>query len=500
MKVSTLLTLILLTNTLGAQIFTEVPPALVPFAPVYSSAIAFADIDGDGDQDVLITGKKDQDTLVAELYTNDGSGNFTVVPGTPFPGVSESAVAFADIDGDGDQDVLVAGHLVSPSPGVFLSFIGLYTNDGAGNFTLVNGTPFIAAGSGTVDFADVDGDGDQDVLITGRPTGGPSTQSIARLFINDGSGTFTPAVGAAFTGVMTSAADFADVDGDGDLDVLITGNGWGSAVAALYINDGAGGFTPMPDTPFRGVYRGSVAFADIDGDGDQDVLLTGSFHFSGGPLPTEMQLAELYVNDGTGQFTLVSGTPFPESLDTSVAFDDVDEDGDMDLLIAGRETFGYTRLYINDGLGTFTSPSTVPASDFEPSYRGSVVFADVDGDGDRDVIVAGLYVPVRDTRLYINNQVADAIQEEPDRSGFSFNLYPNPASAERLSISYASNMPGNVDVRILDVDGRLISKSQQLSTGGDQTFLLDISALAKGAYLVQLDDGRRTGAQPFVVR
>ncbi|MEO7081410.1 MAG: VCBS repeat-containing protein, partial [Flavobacteriales bacterium] len=164
MKVAPLLTLILLGNTLGAQVFTEVPPALLPFAGVYYSASAFADVDGDGDQDLLITGKNEQDTLVAELYTNDGSGGFTLVLGTPFTGVYFGAASFADIDGDGDQDVLIAGSLETASAFETESFIGMYTNDGAGNFTLLNGTPFIGVGRCTINFEDVDGDGDQDVL------------------------------------------------------------------------------------------------------------------------------------------------------------------------------------------------------------------------------------------------------------------------------------------------------------------------------------------------
>lgn len=492
MKVAPILTLILLGNTLDAQVFTEVPAAQLPFAPVYWSAIAFADIDGDGDEDVLITGMIDLQTPVTELYTNDGSGGYTLVLGTPFTPVGFSAVAFADMDGDGDQDVLIAGSLVSNDPFVTLSFIGSYANDGAGNFSLVDDTPFIGVGRGTIDFADVDGDGDQDVLITGKPSGGLIPTNIANLFINDGSGIFTMAPGTPFHGVDESAADLADVDGDGDVDALITGFGPAGLLAELFLNDGSGGFTQVGGMPFTPVRYGSVAFADIDGDGDQDVMLTGSINDYG---PTGDKVAELFVNDGTGAFTLVSGTSFPACSSTALAFNDVDGDGDQDLLITGFEFFKFTDLFVNDGAGNFT---VIGGSDFTPSAVGSLVFADVDGDSDSDVIISGSYSVV-DTRLYLNGAAQNSV-EEGGRLEFVFTLYPNPSGEDRVSISYTSEVRGMLDVRILDVSGRLISRLQQPWPGGARTFSLDISSLAKGSYVVQINDGRRTGTQPLVVR
>jgi hypothetical protein len=92
--------------------------------------------------------------------------NFTEVTGTPFTGVAQSSIAFADVDGDNDLDVLITGlNFMGQPPGVRIS--KLYTNDGVGNFTEVFGTPFAGVEEGSIAFADVDGDNDQDVLITG---------------------------------------------------------------------------------------------------------------------------------------------------------------------------------------------------------------------------------------------------------------------------------------------------------------------------------------------
>jgi hypothetical protein len=199
--------------------------------------------------------------------------NFTEVTGTPFAGVQESSIAFADVDGDNDQDVLITGvNLVQPgTPGDRIS--KLYTNDGLGNFTEVMGTPFEGVEYGSIAFADVDGDNDQDVLITGLSNSGAQ---IAKLYTNNGSGAFSEVMNTPFEGVFTGSIAFADVDGDDDPDVLITGLSFpASAISKLYINDGYGVFSEATGTPFEGVQLSSIAFADVDGDDDPDVLITG---------------------------------------------------------------------------------------------------------------------------------------------------------------------------------------------------------------------------------
>jgi hypothetical protein len=147
-----------------------------PFDGVQSSFIAFTDVDGDDDEDVLITGANNTGTEISKLYTNDGDGNFSEAPDTPFEGVRWGSVNFTDVDGDNDPDVLLTGR---PDPGVRIS--RLYINDGTGSFTEAMNTPFDGVQNGSVAFADVDDDGDEDVLITGL---NGSSESIAKLYIN----------------------------------------------------------------------------------------------------------------------------------------------------------------------------------------------------------------------------------------------------------------------------------------------------------------------------
>ena len=363
------------------------------FTGAQKSSIAYADIDGDNDQDVLITGRIGFQMRTSELYRNDGAGNFTLISGTPFPAVEFGSVAFADIDGDNDQDVLISG-LISNSPTIMGS-AKLYRNDGTGNFTEIIGTPFDDLWQSSINFSDIDGDNDQDVLISGLIS---NTAYIAKLYKNDGFGVFTLVPGSPFIGVGNKGATvFADVDGDNDQDVLISGVRTGGAITRLYTNDGFGTFTMVSGTPFPDVYTGDIAFADIDNDNDQDVLITGAFSEAPGGAITK-----LYTNDGSGNFTLVSGTPFQAVYFSSVAFADVDNDNDQDVLICGNTDGGsnISELFINDGSGNYALETGLP---LEGMWNGSIAFFDADNDNDQDLLLVGSgSVSTYMANLYLN--------------------------------------------------------------------------------------------------
>ena len=376
----------------GMGNFTEVSGT--PFEEVLFGSIAFVDVDGDGDQDVLITGQNANNQRIAKLYKNSGLGHFTEVTGTPFVGVAQGSIAFADVDGDGDQDVLITGQNAA-----YQRIAKLYTNDGEGIFSEVPGTPFEGVFFGSIAFADVDGDDDSDVLITGLTSSG----FISKLYKNTGLGVFIEVIGVPFDGVRASSIAFADVDGDGDQDLLISGlNAANHKIAKLYKNSGLGNFSEILDTPFEGVFYSSIAFSDVDSDGDQDVLIAG-LNSSGG------EIAKLYTNDGEGNFTEVTSTPFEGVFFSSIAFADVDGDGDQDVLIAGSNSSAakIIKLYTNDGEGNF---SEVPGTPFEGVFFGSIAFADVDGDDDSDVLITGLTSSSSISKLYKNDGKGNFIE------------------------------------------------------------------------------------------
>ena len=368
------------------------PDYSAPFQGVSFSAIGFEDVDGDDDQDLILTGQVYVifDAYdISNLYLNDGSGNFTKVEDTPFIGVFEGAVGFSDVDNDGDQDLLITGEDIDEG-----EIARLYLNDGAGNFTENEDAPFEGVWEGTVSFADIDGDGDEDVLLTGEQTDG---EYIAHLFTNNGIGDFSIYEGVPFESVAYGSIEFSDVDMDGDEDVLLTGiDHTESPFDHIYTNNGAMSFSLLDNTPFDGVWEGSVAFADVDGDNDEDVLITGA---------TETDhIADLFLNDGTGNFVKDENNLFEDVFLSSIAFSDVDNDGDQDVLISGADSMdiAIAHLYINDGAGFFTFDGN---SSFEGAQNSSVAFADVDNDGDEDVMITGEFTEGVDvlSQLYIND-------------------------------------------------------------------------------------------------
>jgi len=359
------------------------------FTAVDQSSIAFADIDGDNDQDVLLAGFNISNVSDTKLYINDGNGDFVNASGSAFLGLQKGSAAFVDINGDNDKDIFISG-LNNSNENKSL----LYGNSGTGHFSLISGTPFDNTSYGSISIADIDGDNDKDVLITGVNTSG---LRIAKLYKNNGSGSFTLVAGTPFDGVYSGSSAFADIDGDTDQDVLITGrNSLNQKISKLYRNDGNGNFSVISGTPFDGVYRSSIAFVDIDGDNDQDVLITGAN-------ASNQKKANLYRNDGSGNFSLEAGTPFDGVHYSSVAFADLDGDTDKDLLITGKNSANETisKLYRNNGNGSF---SLIAGTPFDGVYNSSVAFTDIDNDGDNDVLITGQKSssdPI--SKLYINN-------------------------------------------------------------------------------------------------
>src|SRR5689334_4029572 len=222
---------IVLSDKAVAQLFTEVNPGL----PAMSRpCVVWGDYDGDGNLDVLVAGPGRQDASVTTIYKNTG-GVFTDSGIVVLP-LQFAAAAWGDFDGDGDLDLAMIGLTTAQIP-----TMRIYRNDG-GTFTPLIGA-FTGVYAGTVTWADYDGDGDLDLLVTGVTTTGAVGIPATRLYRNDGGGVFT-SVPHPFPHVYLGAVAWGDYDNDGDLDVVVTGtDGTGALKAALWRNDGAGGFT-----------------------------------------------------------------------------------------------------------------------------------------------------------------------------------------------------------------------------------------------------------------
>ncbi|MDZ7646257.1 MAG: VCBS repeat-containing protein [Cytophagales bacterium] len=146
---------------------------------------------------------------------------------------------------------------------------------------------------GNADWGDYDGDGNIDLVVMGFD---PAYNSIAIIY-NNVNGVFTD-IGAGLIGATDSACEWGDYDGDGDLDLIIAGldDSYTNRIAKIYRNDGAGTFTDI-SAGLTGVDFASVDWGDCDNDGDLDLVIAGRYSFS-----PDFQSTIIYQNNG-GVFT-----------------------------------------------------------------------------------------------------------------------------------------------------------------------------------------------------
>jgi len=328
----------------------------------YGLGVSVADYDGDGDPDVYLNNYGPN-----RLYENNSDGTFsdvTIKAGLENGHKVGAGVAFLDIEGDGDLDLYVANyvgftydtHLVTSRRG-FPEYTSplmfepeadtIYRNNGDGTFTDVGVASGVAAHAGTgmgLVCADHDADGDTDVFVLNDVAGNC-------LFENDGSGKFEEVavlVGLAYDyageALGSMGVDCGDYDNDGSLDFFMTS--YQNQMPILYKNLGDGFYE---DVTFRtGAGAGSLPYVnwgtglvDFDNDGDRDIFLAC------GHLQDKIDLYDgttayrnrniLLMNDGKGNYVDVSNSSgdgmLPEFSSRGAGFDDLDNDGDIDVVI-----------------------------------------------------------------------------------------------------------------------------------------------------------------------
>lgn len=332
---------------------------------------AWGDYDDDGDLDVFISGLGSP----SGLFRNDiaDSNKFTQVSGNAEgegilfdAGGNTNGAVWADLDGDGDLDLATTNGAVA----IFRNDDGTFVDVSA---DAVPGFVGAAYNPWCIAAADYNGDGWVDLAISG-PEG--STVATQVLF-NLGDGTFTDDTDAAIGFDLISEAwvlMFVDVDNDYDMD-LFGGFIRTDEPNALLINDGSGyleyGIVTSGDLGASAI---SGHWGDFDNDGDVDLFIDP---FSG----DNDGSAKLFQNNGDYTFTDIAadlGIDTVSGDSRGACWGDVDNDGDLDLLV-GR-MFDANVLLINDG-GTFTPAEPGALAEYDGREARTAQFVDYDNDG-----------------------------------------------------------------------------------------------------------------------
>jgi len=340
-----------------------------------AGASSLADLDNDGDLDIVMLGYDSvAGSATSSTYVglNDGSGNFTYSTAIS-NNLYMARMAVGDVNADGIADIVFAENSATAQP--------IYFGDGNGGFTQssqVLSTTGGTIGANNVALADFNGDGLDDMFV--------NIDAGIKVFLNaqngDAFGTFTD-TGQSLTSAKTAQSyrglAVGDVNGDGYIDA-VTGS-WGESMD-IWINDGTGTFS---NTGVVGTGRLSAAengvsgatngvdMGDLDGDGDLDIFAFNRYIGN-----------KVFLNDGTGNFTETQSIGLvANGWDTrqNGELTDIDGDGDLDAITA---TDAGMEIFVNDGNANFTINNLNVGTGWSTQVHGG----DLNGDGSTDVLVA----------------------------------------------------------------------------------------------------------------
>jgi hypothetical protein len=327
--------------------FSNVTATVAPGLPgLYDSAVAWGDFDNDGRLDLLITGLTNfSGGAVSQVWRNTGN-SFTNVPIPGLVGVGESSAVWADFDGDGRLDFLIAG----TSNGVSSGAISQWWRNTGNGFTNVPVPGLSGAYFGSLACGDYDNDGRPDILITGI-TNSSTGDSMSQLWQNTGAG-FTNVPVPGLRGIYVSSIAWGDYDNDGLLDFLLEGLAGNTFISELWRNTG-NGFSQVPIPGLPAFADGSLAWGDFDNDGRLDFLITGLTNGA-------TEISQVWRNTGSG-FTNLPVPGLPGNFDNSLACGDFDNDGRLDFLVAGTISGNIvSQVWRNTTLSS-NSPPAAPA-------------------------------------------------------------------------------------------------------------------------------------------
>jgi hypothetical protein len=350
---------------------------------VQTICVAVADVNGDGKPDLVVANSV---SLTIGVLLGNGDGTFQPVV-TYNSGGSPFSVAVADVNGDGKADIIV-GDASScygcSGPGL----VGVLLGNGDGTFQPVvthnSGGYSFETSPTALALADLNGDGKLDIVMTNYCSSActdPTAEGNASVLLGNGDGTFQPAViyGSGGFGVSIGALAVADVNGDGKPDLLVAngncvdGGTCGQGTIGVLVGNGDGTFQPVVlyDTGVDNTT--SVAVSDVNGDGKPDLVVT-NFCTPGGCTDPGTGSVGVMLGNGDGTFqpaVTYSSGGYWGAFSTAVA--DVDGNGRPDLLVLNFSSPNGTSVGVLTNIESGSPTTTTLVSSLNPSNYGQTV-------------------------------------------------------------------------------------------------------------------------------
>jgi len=449
MKIKILVFFLLFYNSIFSQFTSE---KIISNEADGAASIYTADLDGDGDVDVISASQNDNKIA---WYKNDGTGKFSDQIIISEQALFAQNLYASDLDNDGDIDII--------STSFSDMKIAWYENNGAGEFSTENILSTEADRPSSVFAADLDGDGDNDIVSTAE------FDPEIVWYKNEGDGVFSSPIAISIRGSQNYATKdiyISDIDSDGDMDLLAASTLQNKV--AWYANDGLGNFTErtVSEETQRPI---TVHAVDLDGDDDIDVLSGSSSAFD--------KLISWYENQGDGTFSSPKIITDKAFIPNTVFAADLDRDGDVDVL-SSSALDNKIAWYRNEGDGIFSDQQIISS---QADGATSVHAADLDGDGDVDVLSSSLDDKIAwyENTIQISTSTRDLVNE--------IHIFPNPFN-EFITLRV---MPKGDDILLLNLLDASGKKIQSFRSKNDNVFQLLTNHLPSGLYFYQVIN--RTG-------
>lgn len=396
----------------GTAAFT--PNSELNFAPAVTYdagggnavSVAVADVNGDGIPDLVIANGCATDTCETyegsvSILLGNGDGTFKTAVSYGSGGYGTYSVAVADVNGDNKLDIVLTNSCADHPVGQGFCLgdgdgaVGVLLGNGDGTFQPVENYDSGGYGAISVAVADVNGDGISDVVVANQcVTNSNCDNGTVGVLVGNGDGTFQTVVTYGSGGYGAYSVAVADVNGDGRLDILVSNNSGSNGdtrngTVGVLLGSGGGRFQTAVTYNSGGYSAYSIAVADVNGDGKLDVVVANQCQSSTGPCIGEVGVL---LGNGNGKFrgalTYGSGGYNADAL----ALADVNGDGDLDVVVTNDcgesrcdgNSLGVVGVLLGNGHGELQTATTYRTGG---DNAESVAVADLNGDGKLDLVV-----------------------------------------------------------------------------------------------------------------
>ena len=435
----------------GNNTFTE--QTSIFLTDVYAGNAIWGDYDNDSNLDILLSGFSiSENKKITKIYRNVGNGSFAEQTQISLTGFSPSAVSWGDYDNDNDLDFLVNGAsqngriskiyrnnnaVANMLPSVPSNLKAVFNRNYitllwdvtfswdkcTDNETPQNGLTYnlvIGTSPGAYDILSPMSDinsGKRRIVKIGNAghcisktikglTEGEyywSVQAIDNCYAGSnfapsksfeiGSSQFTEQGSISLIGVTNSSVAWGDYDNDSYLDILLTGSVFFGGTSKIYHNNGDNTFSENSSINLKGVSYSSASWSDYDNDGNLDILIAGYSADEG------KEVTKIYRNNGNGSFIEQTQISLLGVSDGSAVWGDYNNDGYKDILLTGSNV---SKIYHNNANNTFSEMTTIPLIGIS---NGSATWGDYDNDGYLDILLVGYSITENGyvTKIYRNN-------------------------------------------------------------------------------------------------